>query len=487
MKSQVTKLARHSVIYGIGSSLGMAGSFLLIPLYTHMLSPAEYGVMELLYRAAEILMLVMMMGVRQAYLRFYFDGKQDEEWQKTVTGTTILFVGLSSLVVILVAYPFTGMVHAAFLHPIITELPLLLVLAWLPVEMLVNIGLAYFQATMRSGIFVSINLLRLALFLGLSILFVYFYRLGVTGVMAAQVLVTTLIAAALLVFFIHWTKLKLSFPLMKEMVWFGLPYLPASFFMYIIANSDRYFLGINSSLEALGVYALAAKIGMVGTMLLMDPFLKVWSPFIFENYKKPDGPEMIGRVVTLFTLASVGFALLISVFTPLILPWISDTQFHSAFLLVPIICLAAIIYSLSGLADAGILIAKKTKYKPAIFGSAAAVALLANAVLIPYLDALGAAIASVLSFTALFLVNLAVSNRFYRIGIEMRRIGFLLLAGIATYLLSYFVLKHTVGGVAAQAGSVLALACFPLLLWASGFFLVGERAAIRQLLRAAKP
>jgi len=483
LTGKLKQLARHSVIYGIGSSLGVAGSFLLIPLYTHALMPSEYGALELLYRTAEILTLVMLMGVRQAYLRYHFERKDDELWQRQVLGTTVAFVLLSSAVITAMVFPFSGYARSVLFKGSISQTPIILLLAWIPLEMIVNIGLAHLQVRMQSLLFVMVNLVRLVVFLGLNVILVYVMQKGVTGVLLAQVIVTGLIALAMMVHFVRWTRLAMSVQLMKDLVRFGLPYLPASFFMYIIANSDRYFLGTSVSLESLGIYALAMKIGMVGTMLLVDPFLKVWSPFLYSHYDKPDGPELLGRVVTLFTLASVAFGLGVSVFTPIVLPWISNPEYLSASQLVPIICLATAIYSLTHLADAGILIAKQTRYKPLIFGITAAVALLVNIILIPWLGAIGAAMASVLTYTALLAVNMVISSRFYRFPVEKRRIALIFASGVVTYLVSLFVLKKLGEDSWAMAGSVVALGIFPLLLWFAGFFTERERLVIQKLFR----
>jgi O-antigen/teichoic acid export membrane protein len=483
MSGKLAQLARHSMIYGIGSSLGVAGSFLLIPLYTHALIPSEYGALELLYRTSDILTLVMLMGVRQAYLRFHFDRADDAQWQRQVLGTTVAFVLLSSAFITALVFPFTGLAEDTLFRKAISSTPILLLLAWIPLEMIVNIGLAHLQVRMQSMLFVTVNLVRLVVFLVLNVVLVYVLKKGVTGVLLAQVIVTGAIALAMMVYFIRWTRLALSLSLMKDLIRFGLPYLPASFFMYIIANSDRYFLGAAVSLESLGIYALAVKIGMVGTMLLVDPFLKVWSPFLYSHYDKPDGPELLGRVVTLFMLASVAFGLLVSVFTPIVLPWISGPEYLAASNLVPIVCLATVVYSLTHLADAGILIAKKTRYKPFIFGVAAGAALLANATLIPLLGALGAAVASVLTYSCLLAVNMVISGRFYRFPVEVQRITLILAAGVITYLLSLALLRKLGGDAWAMTASVAALGLFPALLWLTGFFTDGERAVIQRLLR----
>ncbi|PQP33964.1 hypothetical protein C6A37_10225, partial [Desulfobacteraceae bacterium SEEP-SAG9] len=142
----------------------------------------------------------------------------------------------------------------------------------------------------------------------------------------------------------------------------------------LLMNSDRYFLGIFSSLDAVGIYSLGYKIGFLGLGLIMDSFGKVWSPFLFANYNKADGPVLIGKAFTYYTLVSVTFGLLIAIVSPIILPFISPEAYQVTYKLIPLICLGSIFYGMASLADAGILIAKKTIYKPLIFGISCGIA-----------------------------------------------------------------------------------------------------------------
>ena len=73
MKKDFGGLAKHTLIYGVGSVMVAAGGILLIPVYTHVLSAAEYGTLEILNRIADILIVVMFLGMRQSFIRIYFD------------------------------------------------------------------------------------------------------------------------------------------------------------------------------------------------------------------------------------------------------------------------------------------------------------------------------------------------------------------------------------------------------------------------------
>src|SRR5215831_4503363 len=143
------KLAKHSLTYLIASALSGLSSLLLIPLYTHSLSTPEYGAWELLSRLSAGVMLVTSVGIRQAYIRFYFDGKEDELYQRRLSGTLAVFVGLITILI----FAISGPLWRIFSHLIpsdgISHSLFVLALAWIPCEMLYGLGLAHLQIRMK--------------------------------------------------------------------------------------------------------------------------------------------------------------------------------------------------------------------------------------------------------------------------------------------------------------------------------------------------
>ena len=486
MKENLTRLVRHSLVYGVGGSLSLAGGFILIPLYTHVLSTEEYGILELLNRTGDILMLVMFMGVRQAFIRFYFD-RDDDEWHQTVLWSTTAAILASSIAIGLSFLPFRELLADALFKGSAPGTLFVFVMMWLPMEMIVQVGMTHLQIQMKSIKYVTINFVKLILFITSNVILVYAYREGIIGILITNIWIGALFGSAFLASFITWTRLKISFCLIKDLIKFGLPYLPTAFFMFIISNSDRYFLSIYSSLDAIGVYALGYKIGMFGSALVMDAFGKVWAPFLFENYQKAEGPAVIGRVFMLYISVSVGVGLLISVTSPVVIPLISAKSFYGSSRVVPLICLASIFYGMTSLSDAGILIAKKTTYKPIIFGSCSIIAIALNLLLIPKFGIVGAALALVVTFLILFVVNYRVSNKFYTLIIDYKKIGLIFSSGFVVYFSSSYFLSVAGDSAYLKMCSILLVFGYPSVLWFSGFLSEEEKSMVKKLFLKLRP
>ena len=82
-------VAKHSLIYVIGSAVSVAGGVLMVPVYTHALSSSDYGVLDTILRFVIMCMNVAVLGIRQAYQRLYFDKRTPAD-DRALTSTVIL-------------------------------------------------------------------------------------------------------------------------------------------------------------------------------------------------------------------------------------------------------------------------------------------------------------------------------------------------------------------------------------------------------------
>jgi O-antigen/teichoic acid export membrane protein len=74
----VKNLTKHSLIYGLSGILSRSIGFLLIPLYTHYLTPADYGTLELLDLTSYIIGMLAAMGISNSVMRFYYEFSEQE-------------------------------------------------------------------------------------------------------------------------------------------------------------------------------------------------------------------------------------------------------------------------------------------------------------------------------------------------------------------------------------------------------------------------
>ena len=88
--SQLKRLGKHSIVYGLGGLISRVLAVLLLPLYTRYLSRSDYGEVEILIAATAVLSILLRFGISNAFFRFYFD-TPDPDKRITVLRTSFWF------------------------------------------------------------------------------------------------------------------------------------------------------------------------------------------------------------------------------------------------------------------------------------------------------------------------------------------------------------------------------------------------------------
>jgi O-antigen/teichoic acid export membrane protein len=111
------RLASDSVIYGLGSVANQALSFLLLPLYTQYLTPADYGTLALLGAAGGVLALIVNAGVQSGLTRIFFDYENEDD------RAAVVFTALAFTVVTTIAFTVPLYLGADALTPLLFDRP----------------------------------------------------------------------------------------------------------------------------------------------------------------------------------------------------------------------------------------------------------------------------------------------------------------------------------------------------------------------------
>lgn len=266
--------------YGIGSYVPQIVSFLLIPLFTHYIAPAEMGVLEIYLTAQTLLVIVMRLGLQGSIARFYFDYREGEELRDLVT-TVAVTVVLSSLVVTTLGLLFAPMVFARFLPevPFHPYMDIVLVTAFF-------LSAPDLQKRLLQAREQSKYSAKLSIFFGvastlLSILFVMGFNLGALGVLLSNLVVGVLFAGVALVN--HRDDLRGRFrgDKLKAALKYGLPLVPHHSAAWLNSFAGRWTLGSVATVAMVGHLGLAAKIASP-LAIITGAFANAYSPVYFS-------------------------------------------------------------------------------------------------------------------------------------------------------------------------------------------------------------
>jgi O-antigen/teichoic acid export membrane protein len=416
----------------MGDAVTRIAGLILLPIYTRILTPADYGRLAMVTLVATIMSLILEFGLRSAFFRFYFQHEEAEERRK-LTGTTLIFLLVAAL---LILAPLVFSISYLSL-PVFKDAALLPLIQIALIGTFFDLGsvipFSIFRAEQRATQYAVLSLLRFFINTVLNIVAVVVLYWGVAGVIYANLLTAVLfflICLALTMRSIRWV---IDFGLLKRLLVFGLPLVPAYLAGWALTFSDRFFLERYADLAQVGVYAIGYSIASVLNMV-MGWFNTAWLPYCYSVAEQPGAKQFYARMLTyaltLFTLVAIG----LSLFSPEVLYLLAPPSYHGAARVVPLITLAYLFYEANYLIAFGLDLTGKTSYYGLIVGIAAVLNLLLNFSLIPPFGMMGAAVATALSYMSLMVVAYLIVRRIYPVRYEKVRLLKLSLTSVGLFL-----------------------------------------------------
>ncbi len=417
-KFQMGSLGRHSLIYAIGMVLTKAIAFLMLPVYTRLLTPADYGVLQLVVMFLEVLSIFA--GSRIAYGIFHFYHKAEgDEARRTVLSTALLLLAATfgvAAVLTLAAAP--AIASAVFGETGIYVTYIRLAAISMLFESLIVVPNALFQLQQKSIHFVSFSLARLGLQLGLNLLLLIVYEMGVQGVLLSGVIANLLVGGFLAVRLLIILGVRWSSSDARAFLRFGLPLVAMQVATFVFTFGDRYFLNKAGDTTAVGLYGLAYQFGFLVGMIGYMPLEMVWDPQRFAVARRPDRDVIYSRVLVLFNVTLITTAVGISLFVGDVLGLIAAPAFRSAAVFVPVIVGAYVFQAWGTFFNIGIMITERTHLYTVANWAAAAVAVVGYLLLVPKYLAWGASLTIVASLGTRFWLTYLFSQKLWRIRYE---------------------------------------------------------------------
>ena len=463
-------------MYGVGSILSRSIAFLLLPLYTRVLTPEEYGIRAMVGLALELTLLLVACGMKEAITRFYLGDQAAGGAPRPEAGSTgiLLHAGLIGV----------GIVGGLLVSPWIAG-PLLGDAALAPFLRLgliagffvhLNEGaFVYFRARGRAGLVVASSLATLVAMVALNLLFVVVFRWGVAGIFYTEIIVygfSGLVFTALAL-----RELGVTFlpRLGRAMVRFGAPIMFMPLTWLVLTRIDMMFLTHYGSLAHVGVYVLAVQCAQVLALAVIYPFRNVWEPMQFQLGADAAGRQMFRRMFQWVTFFAIVAAFGCAIAADDVIALMAAPAFHAAATLVPILVLVYVFEVIHVMVNSALLVRNRTSLVVAVAVVTVAVNLAANVVLVPRFMATGAAVARVLAMIAMVSVTFAIAQRLRR-----QAPNLVALATVAGWALALFVVDRTLPDLslpmAIAVKALLVIALVTLSIWCGGL----DREDVRQ-------
>ena len=477
----VTSLARHTAVYGVGDLLGRAVSLLLVPLYARLLTAADNGVLALAYAFIAFTAVIYSLGLNPALIR-YLSGEADEGLRRARFSSAFwTLLGVASLFSAAMwagADVLSRRILGSEEHSEIFKL--LAAIVWL--DSLAEPLFTLCRARQRSATYAAIKFVQYSFQMTLTIYLIAGLGMGVRAVFWSNLASSSLAFVALCPLGISHLRLSYAHHRVRELLAFGIPFVPSALATLVINLSDRFLVKYFLGLEMVGVYGIVYRLGLP-MLLVVRAFRAAWAPALLSLPDAEEGRKLSARITTYFCLGGMLLFLGVSAYARELIHLISGRNagiYLEGQAVVPIVTLGFVFYGIYVILTGAVFVESRTRMLPIIVGAGAATNVVLNVLLIPRIGLVGAAWGTLAANVTMAVALHLGTRRFYRVAYERERLLKICAVGLVLYLvISAFVQESTATGIVARG---LLLLSYPFILWGWSFFEPHEWERLRSVL-----
>ena len=467
------KLASDTVIYGASSIIGRFLNWWLVPYYSFMFLPEEYGVVTNMYAYVAFFLVLLTYGMETSYFRYASKSKNPEG----VYSTSIVSLFFTTFSFVLLATVFRHPIAALLNYPDHPEY-----IWWFALILGIDAFTAIPFARLRLNnrpikfafiklVFIGFNIAFNLFFISLCpkilehnpesvIRFVYSKEIGVGYVFISNLL-ASVITLILLVPEIFRIKFSFDKKLLKQMLNYGFPILIVGLMGMVNQNIDKVLMPFlipanQDPIYQLGVYGASYKLAVLMNMFI-QAFRYAFEPFFFARSDVKEDQKMYATVMKYFVI----FGLLIFLGMMLyldIIKVIIDTNYHEGLKVVPLVLMANLFYGMYFTQSLWYKLTDKTRYGAYMAIVGAVITLALNILLVPVMGYMGSAIAVFVCFLVMVVISYVLGRKFYPVPYDLKRIGTYFVVATILYVVSIF--SNQQGAVVKYALNTILLLLF---------------------------
>ena len=479
-RSLAADFAGGIALYGIPIVTRLLAGTLVVPIYTRYLTPADYGVLELLDLTSILFGTLIGIYFVQAVF-YYYSAASDDAGRARSIGTafygSLLIAGLGLLLGWAGAKPVSRLIFGNTQQARL----LLVALATIALSAVSEVGLCCLRTLDRRRTYAVVGVGRTLFGVACNLILLVGLHMGLAALVWGSMAVTIATALCVTWVLLPWLRSPFDGGLFVKYVKYSWPLNLSAVAMLTLDLGDRYVLKHSVSLAQIGIYGLAYKFGMIVNAFSLV-FNQFWRPRMFSLVKEPNGEALYARVYTyyLFTILYVVLGTIVVVCP--VLRLVVGPGFEDAAVYVPWIALAYLLRLSGDFFRNAFYLNKRTGYEAKITWLGTVVCVIGYLTLIPPFKLWGAIWATGVAFGVMLVASLWTAQRVQYFHFEWRRVLLVAGCGLSLALLYLFVEPAT-----ARAQLILGIlftACYPCILIVPGFLRDDEKRFLRaQLVR----
>lgn len=404
-------LLSSSVLYMFGSMVQRLISIISLPIFTHYLTPSDYGIVGLLASLPVLLLPTFTLGVGASIGVCYF-ASDDRLHRLSVINSAQTIAYFSAILLMGVSLFFLNFITVFFVGDLAYRAHSLVAIATIAFSILCQPLQLKQQFETRPIAFVIISMFGALITILVSVIGIVTFRLGALGMLLGP-LGGQIITWILLVLsnrgqrpFLRGASRKLMIELLRH----GIPMLPGFFLLFVMQNGVRWPLNWIHGVGAVGLYSLGTSFGSALT-IFTSGVVAAWMPWALAQASRwTDARHDIAcRFLQYFIVGGFFVVVLFAAAQP-ILKMLASPSFFPAWTVVGLSAASNLLISLFSLILPPVYMARRVSLV-LIAQTAAALATLASAALLIDIGIVGAALAVVIGSLVLVLVQYLVNIR----------------------------------------------------------------------------
>jgi len=397
MLKHLRQLTSDSLIYGISGIVSKMIGIFLVPIYTRLFLPRDYGIINLVNTTFFLLTILVVCALDSSFARWFFDSEDESERKKSFAAYFWFQLFIAVIVASVIIFLSPTLTHFFFKDKgkaIYFILPAITLVTNILPSVLIN----WYRLNRRPVSTVIFTIAQTVTSVGLTVLLVIVFRWGITGVFAALAISSAIFSSVVLFILKDWLSFKyFNKKRLTEMLKYALPMIPAALSYWLLNNTDSYFIAyFTKSTAEVGLFGIGAMLASVLGMFT-GAFQQAWGPFAFSLINNADAKKVYANVFLVFGYGMAILAALLMLFAPEALMIFTTPQYYSSAWVAGILGYNLVLIGFSYIAIVGISINKNTAPYGMAMLYATIVTIVLNLLLIPKFGKEGSALATVIA------------------------------------------------------------------------------------------
>lgn len=399
-------LLKNTFILSLGNFGTKIITFFLVPLYTNILTTAEYGTIDIITIIGTVIVPIITLNIQEAVLRFSMDKECDSEKIISIAFSIIMLSSFASIL----CWPILKII------PVTASFAISLVFYMLFISSS-HILLCYLRGKEKLLDYSIISIIQTLMIAILNIYFLVYRKNGINGYIWAYniayfvTFVLCIIRGNLLKCV---RKIKIDKELFKDMVKYSIILIPNSLMWWIMNSLDRVMITSMLGVESNGIYAVSYKIPTI-VITITTIFNQAWMYSAVKEKDSEDKSEYTNKIYsTLINIVITVSLFLLLILKPLMSIYVGK-EFYSAWMYTPYLIVGTVFLTI-GTFIANEYTAHKDSWgylKSSTIGAILNVIL--NLILIPLLGINGAAIATCISYIVVFIYRVVDTRKYVKL------------------------------------------------------------------------